>query len=116
MLSPGCLKPTAGVSGWAQCGHCGDPLTRLGLVQQEVRYYSTSLITGLCLPQIQVTQKAGAGHASPTPAVKELPSGLSDLEFSEAKAEEDVEKARGLARDPEVVGVLVSGLWRKSLK
>lgn len=49
MLCPGCRRPTVEVTAcWAQCGHCGIQLTRLGPVQQEVKYYSANIATGLC--------------------------------------------------------------------
>ncbi|PIO30457.1 hypothetical protein AB205_0199140 [Aquarana catesbeiana] len=103
MLCPGCQRPTVGVIAWAQCGHCGIQLTRLGPVQQEVKYYFVKEKTGLCLPREWVIRKAGEGRVSP--AAEELPSDSAESEPSGDQVG-STEKACDLAGDPGTVEVV----------
>lgn len=57
-------------------------MTRLGPVQQEVKYYFLKEKMGLCLLRECVIWKAGEGRVSPAAAVEELPSDSAESEQS----------------------------------
>lgn len=47
LLCPEFQIPTAVVTAWARCGHCDEPLTQLGPIQQEPQYYTVDLLSRL---------------------------------------------------------------------
>lgn len=98
LLCPERRIPTIGVTAWAWCGHCGEPLTRLEPVQQEPRYYNVNLLSGLCTLQPQEIRKAGEGQRSPTRGGEVLGPSVPSVKIKDICVEEEASATCGLAR------------------
>lgn len=98
LFCPECQIPTAEVTVWARCGHCGEPLTRLGLVQQEPQYYTMNLLTGLCVQHPWRTRMAGVGQGSLPRGEEVLQPSIPSAKIKDICGKEEAAAICGLAR------------------